>query len=194
MPVTYQNWKGDVYYLHQGITKTGNPRYWFSRDAAEPLVEQVPAGYTIAENVNGFVSLRRLSPALIADNEVQMVRRALDRTPRLRDYKVEVKKNILLIYQPIDPLGGGILEELLGVVALSPERAEKLHDLRRRSIHYNPVLRLTLVDRQKRIFTADRMFYSGEGGWLPLAEEGRLDELTKRYLKHLGRDSFFEMF
>jgi len=38
MSVTYTNRKGRKYYLYQGVTKSGKPRYYFSREQkGEPL-------------------------------------------------------------------------------------------------------------------------------------------------------------
>ena len=62
MPVTHTNRKAKTYYLHQGTTKTGNPKYFFAlRDEGE-LVETIPPGYEIYENPNAQVFLRRKWP------------------------------------------------------------------------------------------------------------------------------------
>ncbi len=52
MPVTYTNRKAVTYYLCQGQTASGKPRYYFTPRNEGDLVEQIPAGYTICENVN----------------------------------------------------------------------------------------------------------------------------------------------
>ncbi len=60
MTVTYTNRKGRKYYLHRGVTKTGKPRYYFSRKEKGELVDEIPTGYEINESVNGIVSLAKL--------------------------------------------------------------------------------------------------------------------------------------
>ena len=62
MNVVHVNRRGDTYYLHQGITKKGNPKYYFSRNDEGSLVASVPEGYGIYENPNAQVFLRRRSP------------------------------------------------------------------------------------------------------------------------------------
>ena len=47
MPVTHVNRREDTYYLHAGTTRTGKPRYWFSRIAEGDLVEAIPEGYEV---------------------------------------------------------------------------------------------------------------------------------------------------
>ena len=39
MPATYINRKEDIYYLHKGKTKTGKPKYFFSKKRNGNLVE-----------------------------------------------------------------------------------------------------------------------------------------------------------
>ena len=43
MTVTYTNRKGKTYYLHQGKTKKGNPKYFFVQHAEGDLVEAIPS-------------------------------------------------------------------------------------------------------------------------------------------------------
>ena len=39
-----------TYYLHQGKTKTGKPKYYFSTKIKGDLVEEIPEGYEIYEH------------------------------------------------------------------------------------------------------------------------------------------------
>ncbi|KKM87650.1 hypothetical protein LCGC14_1266760 [marine sediment metagenome] len=55
MLVTYINRKEDIYYLHKGKTKTGKPKYFFSKKRNGDLVEKIPDGYEIYENPNAQV-------------------------------------------------------------------------------------------------------------------------------------------
>lgn len=195
MPVTYKNRKGFLYYLHQGTTKTGKPRYFFSRDASGQLVDAIPPGCEITESVNGIVSLRRKSPRVISDEEVQTVRAALARLPRLRGYQVDIKRYTILIYEPIGRLGPDLLAELYGKGPLPPALAERIREHNERYVQYTPVMRFTLVDPQERIFEVDRMCYrGGMEGWLSLHDSGDLPALVKRYVSHLGQESFFELY
>ena len=47
MSITYTNRKGRTYYLCQGVTKTGKPRYYFAREPRDTVLEELPGGYEI---------------------------------------------------------------------------------------------------------------------------------------------------
>src|SRR3989441_11655883 len=55
MPITYTNAKGKTYYLHQGTTKTGKPKYYFSMENEGHLAEAITVGFEIYENPNAQV-------------------------------------------------------------------------------------------------------------------------------------------
>ena len=52
MPITHVNAKGKTYYLHQGTTKTGKPKYHFAMKSEGALVQSIPVGFEIYENPN----------------------------------------------------------------------------------------------------------------------------------------------
>jgi hypothetical protein len=62
MSIQYINRKEQIYYLHQGITKTGKPKYFFSMKAEGNVLEAIPDGYEIYENPNAQVFLRKIQP------------------------------------------------------------------------------------------------------------------------------------
>ena len=42
MPITHVNAKGQTYYLHQGMTKTGKPKYHFAMKSEGTLAASIP--------------------------------------------------------------------------------------------------------------------------------------------------------
>jgi len=209
---SYTNRKGIAYYVHARPTKKGKTRYVLKRSAEGALAE-LPAGYEAVENVNGQASLRRKRPRQITAKEEAEVQAALERHG-LTDYRLEVKDGCITVFEPdcdpeeiadmFDPLilGGGltdtfksILRDLLGdemVEQYIRQRKERLQESLRRRMRFFPVLRFRLVDGEERLFLAERMTYSGDGGWWSL-EAFPLAKAVKRYVRHLGKDSFFEL-
>ena len=59
MPVKHVNRKRHTYFLHEGKTKTGKPKYFFSKDSEGTLLDAVPDGYEIYKHPNAQVFLRK---------------------------------------------------------------------------------------------------------------------------------------
>ena len=58
----------------------------------------------------------------------------------------------------------------------------------------SPAFRFKLIEMQERVFEAQRFCFRGSvDDWVSLHHEGPLDELCQRYLKHLGKESFYEL-
>src|SRR6266436_9713499 len=98
VPTIYTNTKGKTYYLHQGTTKTGKPKYYFSLEREGQLAEAIPEGFEIYENPNAQVFLRRIPPKLITDEERQVVEDGMRKYAEVQDYKIDVKGNAIVVY------------------------------------------------------------------------------------------------
>lgn len=209
----YINRKGVSYYLHSRAGCDGNTRYTLKRTKEGALTE-LPAGYEVVESVNGQASVRRTRVRHISPEEEASVRYGLERHD-LSDYRLEIKGLDITVFEPDrDPAGlaaefnplmtmpAGIgarveamVRERFGEEVVDQyicDRQEALQQQVERTVRYTPVLRFKLVDRKNRVFEVARMTYRGEGGWhaldsLPLATA------VAKYVKHLGRDSFFEL-
>ncbi len=59
---------------------------------------------------------------------------------------------------------------------------------------YLPHMRFTLVDEKRRRFNVDRWCFRGSiDNWFPLHGSGDLATMIKKFVPHLGQDSFFEL-
>lgn len=209
----YTNRKGVTYYLHAHPRRGGTTQYTLKRSADGALAE-LPAGYEVVENVNGQVSVRRFRSRHITAEEEAEVRSSLAQRG-LDAYRSEVKDAQITIFEPdrdpdefaaefdpFDMMPAGIGEQVkamarerFGDATLEEyltERRERLRQRLQETTRYSPVMRFRLADRERRLFEVARMTARGEGGWhvldiLPLAAA------VKRYVKHVGRDSFFEL-
>ena len=77
MPIQYTNRRSQTYYLHQGTTKTGKPKYYFSMKSEGTLADKIPDGFEIYENPNAQVFLRKIQPKIITDEEVALVEQGM---------------------------------------------------------------------------------------------------------------------
>ena len=199
MAVTYTNRKGRKYYLCQRITKTGKPRYYFAREPKGELAEQIPDGYEIRESVNGIVSLAKARTKLLTEEEVEIVKVAIEKHPQARMYRLDVKSNQLTIYEQEGPhfqeLAKMLVEEF-GFPGAVPEdfdrRMEKEHDI---DAQFTPIMKFIISDEEKRLFRAQRMSYLGSvDDWIDIEYSKSIEELANKLIPTLGIDAFFELF
>lgn len=191
MTVTHTNRKGKTYYLHQGTTKTGNPKYFFALRDEGDLVATIPPGYEIYENPNGQVFLRKIRPQLITDEEVAIVEAGMRQHCRLENYIVDVKKDTILIYTPDQDVD--LLAETFEIFpGIQIERAKAaLQSV----LSYSPMLQFVLVDEEKRLFEARRYCFLGSiDDWISISGAEPLFELVKTYVQHLGEESYYDLY
>ena len=185
MPVTHVNRKRDTYYLHAGTTRTGKPRYWFSKSTEGELVETIPEGYEVYENAEAQVFLRKIVPQLVTPAEVAVVTQGLERYAPGQNCIVDVQREHIVVYHAervsldLERFGFGVRE-------LPPSYRS-----------YMKVMRFTLVDEKDRTFRVQRWCFRGSiDDWIDLWESrsgGKLSDLVKRFCPHIGQESLFEL-
>ncbi|MGB8699757.1 MAG: hypothetical protein WCD18_10105 [Thermosynechococcaceae cyanobacterium] len=191
MPIQYTNKKGQIFYLHQGTTKTGKPKYFFSMKGDGILVDEVPDGFEIHETPNAQVFLRRIEPAIITDSEKTIVEEGMKIYSKLKYYQIEIKKNKIIIFQADQNIDN--LSELFG--SMPNIKQENLVKMLTRSISYSPMMRFVLIDKVTREFQVERYCFLGRvDDWIVIDAMGQLQKLVKKYVKHLGQESYYELF
>ena len=124
----YTNRKGHRYFVFEGKTKTGKPKYFASRRATSDKavrVDNLPAGFEIAEHPGtAAVSVRRAKPTRILPGETTLVEQLAAQTPIYSSIKTDVRGDQITIYTPDrDPERvGGVL------VAVSTQVSVRLGD------------------------------------------------------------------
>ncbi len=189
-PIHYTNRKEKTYYLHAATTKTGKIRYVMTKDSEGALTE-LPEGYGITESINGVVSVGQIKPKLITEAEEAMVKLELMKLG-LKNYRCEVKGQYITVYEPLYRKSdfSETLEVEMGLFAMLKK------DFISESIEkgpFDPVMRFGVFDKKKRLFSVERMTFRGRCNWMPLSNCKTLEELVGKYLKHLGKDSFYEL-
>lgn len=188
--VTYTNRHGEPYYLHEGRTKTGKARYFVAKGVGDGALRAMPEGFEITESINGVVSVRRADPsrAHAPVGDLEAVRAEVARHAHLRRCVVEERGGEIFINEP----EGGVGEAALGAMAaaffVSPERMREASTPRRP--RYRPVMRFS--PDAAGVYAVYRMTYRGQGGWHSLAA-GPLAAMAKRFVAHIGKESFFDL-
>ena len=58
-----------------------------------------------------------------------------------------------------------------------------------------PVMRFVLQDEARRLFAPERYCFRGSvEDWISIGEPDQLGKLASRFLKHLGKDSIYDLY
>jgi hypothetical protein len=196
MSVQYTNRRGDVYHLQEGKTKTGKPKYYFGKKLTGAPVDAIPEGYEIREDPDrGQVTLRKMRHSDISDMEMKMLVEAIRSRTQLEHFIVDIDGNSLVVYvadvdnYEVERLK--VLSERFGVFGTKSEDLVRTVVTRSR---YSPMMRFNLLDVDNRLYSADRWCFLGSiDDWYVLDGPAPLPKLMAKYVKHLGKESFYEL-
>jgi hypothetical protein len=191
MSIKYISRKSQTFYLHRSNTTAGGSKYFFSLKSDGILADTIPDGYEIYENPNAQVFLRKVQPKIIADLESAVVEKGMRQYSDVKYYIIDTRKNAIIVYladQDIDAI-----KEILPAPFIS--KFESWEKALNNILSYSPMLRFVLIDKAKRKFIAERYCFLGSiDDWINIGGPDRLENLTKKFLKHLGKESVFELF
>ena len=194
VPVVHRNRKGQTYYLCESTTKTGRPRYYFSRELGSKTLTQIPQGYQIRESVNGVVSLTKIRRREISDSEIDAVMAAVRMHPKASRYRVDAKTVDITIYERIGPDHVELAAELR-IKRLSQSALRRIEERERSVGQFSPMMRFILTDKKRRLFSAQRMcFLSGRDDWISIQYDKPIGKLARQLVPVLGTDKFYELF
>ena len=188
MVVQHTNRRSQTLYLHKGTTKTGKSKYFFSLNNHGELVDTLPQGFEIYETPNAQVFLRRKQLKLITDEELAIVEEGLKRDCPHERCRVEVRQATITVFTPDQNLAE--FEKTIGFV--SGLRGTGVFD---RFTSHSPLLQFVLANKEKRTFITRRYCFLGSvDDWIEIARPDRLTTLVKKFVRHLGQDSFYDLY
>jgi len=188
MLVTHTSRTGKTYLLHSGPKRDGGVQHFFSTRATGNLADRLPEGFEIYEAVGGQVFLRREQPKLIRDSERDIVSQWLQQNHPRHRYKIEVRAKTLTIHENGNPIEAS---ERFGRIF----SRQDLADMAGRFASYQAVLRFILTDPVRRLFAPERFCFRGSvDDWISVGPPESIDKIAAKHLKHLGRNSLFELY
>ena len=151
MPITHTNAKEMTYYLHQGTTRTGKPKYYFSMKSEGTLADAIPKGFEIYEAPDARVFLRRIPPKIIWDEERQVVEDGMQTYSGVQDYKIDVRGNTIEVYTAIQDRK--TFSEMFAAMRPAPDKA-KIAEMVTQFMRYALRMKFMLEDDKRRTFVA----------------------------------------
>jgi hypothetical protein len=196
MPIEHVNRRGDRYYLLSGKTKTGKPKYYFSKKLQGTPVDVIPEGFEIYESPEGAqVFLRKEKPCHISAFERELVAEGIRRHAGFEHFIVDAQDREIVIYVADMPPNRAV--DILGEF-LGPFGTQHF-SIRQWAVNharYSKMLRFILEDEKERLYHAQRWCFRGSiDDWISLiGPPAPLDTLVATYAPHLEKESFFELF
>ena len=189
MPFTYTTRRGKTYYLHTGPKRGGGVQHYVSTESKGSVADAVPEGFELYETPNGQVYLRKKKPARIQSAELALVEGELQKCQTSKHcYLAEVSEDKIIIHQ-----GDTHIDALREINTRFSVSGSEEYAMRHAS--YVPVMRFVLQDGAERIFRPERYCFRGSvEDWISIGEPDRLRNLTAKFLKHLGSESFYELY
>lgn len=194
MTLEYINRRGDRYYIFQGRTKTGKPKYYCARKSDGIGVTALPPDFEIHEDPEtARVSVRKVRPTRLLPCEQEFLDAQVRKLAGIDYFLIDHDGDSFVIYvcsRDSDRVND-VMETLLGPLH---SMRESNRDWILRYARFLPMFRFTLTNEAERLFSLERWCFRGRiDDWIPLAADRTLDELAADYLPHLGGDSFFEL-
>ncbi len=192
MPIVHKSRTGKTYYLHTGQKRGGGSQHFMSTKSSGTLAETLPVGFEIYERVNGQAYLRRQQPKLIHDDERECIAHRLAKPPPGHRYQVEVQGKAITVHES----ARDIIEDRtwLGRFSCSDSLTD-LEEINARFAHYQPVMRFLLVDTERRMFAPERFCFRGSvDDWISIGSPDTIQKLARKFVKHLGKESLYELF
>ena len=134
--------------------------------------------------------MRRIPPRIFTDEEISLVENGVRKYSDLKDFKVDVKKNAIVVFLPDQE--PGFVDAIVSRFAL-PAGLNLEKELKRITT-YSPMMRFVLEDEENREFVIERWCFMGSiDDWIFVDSSKDLAKLVRKYCKHLGKDSFYEL-
>ena len=190
MAIEYTNRRGRKHYLHEGKTKTGKPKYFFSMKLGGNPINTIPTGYEIYESPNAQVFLRKLPLQIVTPNEIEIVREGVKKYAEVEYFLIDAKDKHIIVY-----LCDQNVKELMELASFAHgKNTDQARSVVAQNLSYTPMMQFVLNNAETREFTVQRWCFRGSvDDWISLDHSPNLSELVKTYGSHLGKESFYDL-
>lgn len=113
------------------------------------------------------------------------------RHPKRRDYQVRIKDDTIVIFERQGP-DIAALQSVFG--HLGPLPRSVVEHLEQAG-QYIPIMRFILIEREQRVFAAQRWYISGSiDNWVDINGTGQIADLARTLVPRLGTDAYVELY
>ena len=190
-----KNRRGDTYYLQEGKTPTGKPRYYAGKELTGTPLAALPQGHEFYERPDSAqVIVRKMQSSPITELERQQAERTVARATGIEQCVVAIEGSALVVYAPVEVRREAdkilkVLGEKLSGFGIEAARADAFRERHMLDARYSKLLRFELIDAASRTYRAERWGYQGWTEWTRMPGDGPLAQLIESHSKHLGENS-----
>ncbi|MEQ1906636.1 MAG: hypothetical protein ABL888_20795, partial [Pirellulaceae bacterium] len=186
----YVNCRGTRYYVFEGKTKSGKPKYYASRKNQSDcgvLVDSLPGDFEVYEDLASHVVIvRRRKATKIVPAEAELVQKLANELSQYSTTKVQIDGNFIVVHTP-DRDPEAVASTMAAIFGVSMSG----NDWTLGNTRYTAVLRFKLCDIENRKYSAQRFCFRGAiDDWVPISDNQSLETLARKYLPLLGDDLF----
>lgn len=195
MTVEYTNRKDERYTLYEGRTKTGKPKFFCSRKPSKSGVpaHAMPEGYEWRESpANGNVTVRKVLKSEILPHEKESLEEGIRKEAGLTVFIVDIDGDHLVVYMSDAESAPGVSK--LATFGGGKLRAKAMIEAMNKRSQHSPMLRFKLEDIDNRLFSVERWCFRGAiDDWIFIDGPAPLANHIKKYVRHLGQESFYDL-
>ncbi|HZL38025.1 MAG TPA: hypothetical protein VFC78_22105 [Tepidisphaeraceae bacterium] len=193
MAYQHTNRRGDVYYI-QAKERGDKIAYSATRKPTGKLLDRVPEGYQVYEHpANAQIFVRKAKSTKILPTERQLLESSIRKLAKLEHFIVDTEADSLVVYLS-DAEADAALNTMRSVAPMTADQARSMRSFMLSHATYSKMMRFVLMDDDIRSFGVERWCFLGAiDDWYFLDSAETLAELAKRYVPHLGKESFFEL-
>ncbi|KPA10809.1 hypothetical protein MHK_008984, partial [Candidatus Magnetomorum sp. HK-1] len=143
---------------------------------------------------NAQVFLRKKQIKIITDIENHLVNKYLKKIKSSYSYISDIKGKVITIFESNQ--NNDAIRDVFNKFSIGlPKSDSFINEIIDKNASYSPVMRFILLDKKKRIFTTERFCFRGSiDDWISIGESDSLEKLLKTFIKHLGKESLFDIY
>ena len=195
MAKEFKSSKGKTYYLKSRTTKKGNLTYFMTVKLDSNCLERVPMGYEVFEKYDmGTLYVRKRITRQFSKEDIAFIEKELTSNTYIEDYKLDIHGTEIKIYTvEKDTERDSFVEDSIASVMFDKS---KIALFKRAMLRYEEHLKIQIEGKKEnKEFLVLRYCYRGSvDDWIVIDAGENLQELAKRTIVHLGKESYFELY
>jgi hypothetical protein len=163
------------------MTKIGNIRFILSR-SCENTIDELPYGFEVYEPANSNPIIRRKFERMINENEIEIIKKVLNKICKGLDYVINEKEDGIELY----------VDEKYNTKLSVVELTYYMSGIRKNEkVFYEPSFKISRYGNEYHI---DRFCFIGSiNDWMYIDKDQNLENLCKKYFIHIKNESYYEL-